>query len=551
MTALDPSDDRQTTQAERALLMDALARAQADFEEAPALALEAGEHGYTRGQLLADDALCARALTLQGDIAVYRGDLRRAAELASIAERHTLETDDPAALVAVASLRSQVHFFTGAYAQALGYADQALAVADAGEDRDLRIRARTVAFLVFGSIRLRGGRERLMELLELTRQTGNRREEAYALNNLACEHLDIGDVQGATREIERGLELAERIEGRTSFLQAVLHSTRADVRLAAGDPQAALADTQRTRLLLESVRESNPYVVAANVRAEVQAYAGLGNLDQARRSGEEALELLGDQMPHIRGQILATLATALREGDRLEEAYNALARSAELERQAFWEMSELQLDLQNATRRARTARRESEELSARNRELAEAHAELERRAMQLETLHDQLIEQADRDWLTGLRNRRYLARELEQGEDRRLAPPFSVAVLDLDRFKRINDSFGHGTGDQVLVRVAKLLSDATRETDVVVRSGGEEFLILMSHTDDRAAAVCTERMRSAIETADWTGVAPGMTLTASIGVASTREPSALEAVVQLADNRLFEAKRAGRNRVVS
>jgi diguanylate cyclase (GGDEF)-like protein len=124
-------------------------------------------------------------------------------------------------------------------------------------------------------------------------------------------------------------------------------------------------------------------------------------------------------------------------------------------------------------------------------------------------------------------------------------------VLDLDHFKSINDGFGHAAGDQVLVRVAGLLLDVLRETDIVVRSGGEEFLVLMPATDAPAGRAACERIRQAVESEAWERVAPGLGVTASIGVASTHAPSDLEALVNLADQRLYDAKRAGRNCVFS
>ena len=166
----------------------------------------------------------------------------------------------------------------------------------------------------------------------------------------------------------------------------------------------------------------------------------------------------------------------------------------------------------------------------------------------LETV--QLREQAERDWLTGLRNRRYLARALETGAAERLEVPLAVAALDLDHFKAVNDGFGHGVGDQVLVRVARRLSDVLRERDVVVRNGGEEFLVLMPATGSSAAAACGERIRRAVQDVPWDAVAVGLRVTASVGVAVAQSPSALDAVLGLADERLYAAKRRGRNRVV-
>ena len=292
-------------------------------------------------------------------------------------------------------------------------------------------------------------------------------------------------------------------------------------------------------------------MLGVTVRAEVQARMALGRVDDAQRSGEGALAWLGDRVPQTRSLILSTLATALRDAGRLEDAYDALSRAAALEREAFRELSELQLSLERATLETSAARRESDALAAKNRQLAEAHAELERRTTQLEGLQEQLRDQAERDWLTGLHNRRYLARELERLTQGGLAVPLSLAVLDLDRFKSINDRFGHDAGDQVLVRVAGLLCDVLRESDIVIRSGGEEFLVLMPQTDVRAATACCERIRDRIYNEEWEQIAGGLSVTTSVGLASTHDPSDLEALVKLADQRLYDAKHAGRDCVVS
>jgi diguanylate cyclase (GGDEF)-like protein len=134
--------------------------------------------------------------------------------------------------------------------------------------------------------------------------------------------------------------------------------------------------------------------------------------------------------------------------------------------------------------------------------------------------------------------------------DRHLAAPLSVAVVDLDDFKGINDRFGHEVGDRVLMRVAALLLGGVRGHDLVVRTGGEEFLVLMPHTESGAAAACCERVRRMIRAEPWDGVAPGLTVTASVGVASADDASDLRTLTDLADRRLYEAKRGGRDRVV-
>jgi diguanylate cyclase (GGDEF)-like protein len=170
------------------------------------------------------------------------------------------------------------------------------------------------------------------------------------------------------------------------------------------------------------------------------------------------------------------------------------------------------------------------------RELDEARATLE--------------QVADRDWLTGLHNRRYLARELSRHAADPDAGPYSLAVLDLDHFKQVNDRFGHDTGDQVLMRVAALLLGGVRGQDVVVRTGGEEFVLLMPQTDVIAAAAACERVRLSISNEPWDALVPGLSLTTSVGVATADDARDLQALAELADRRLYQAKRTGRDRVV-
>jgi diguanylate cyclase (GGDEF)-like protein len=102
----------------------------------------------------------------------------------------------------------------------------------------------------------------------------------------------------------------------------------------------------------------------------------------------------------------------------------------------------------------------------------------------------------------------------------------------------------------VLIRIARLLCDHLRESDSIIRSGGEEFIILMPHTDAHAATACCERIRVAVNTEVWSSVADGLSVTTSLGLATTDDPNDLEAVIRLADQRLYEAKRNGRDRVV-
>jgi diguanylate cyclase (GGDEF)-like protein len=162
-----------------------------------------------------------------------------------------------------------------------------------------------------------------------------------------------------------------------------------------------------------------------------------------------------------------------------------------------------------------------------------------------------LRDQAQRDWLTGLHNRRFLAAELDRLEREVAQRPYSVAMLDLDHFKAINDRHGHEVGDRVLKRLAELLVGVLRSADDVVRVGGEEFVVLMGDTDGEAAAAACERVCQAVRDEDWGAIAPGLAVTVSVGVASALGTAAVGRLTELADQRLYAAKRAGRDRVVA
>jgi len=161
-------------------------------------------------------------------------------------------------------------------------------------------------------------------------------------------------------------------------------------------------------------------------------------------------------------------------------------------------------------------------------------------------LQNELKEQAIRDPLTGVYNRRYFNQVIAQEESRamRYDHPITFLMIDVDRFKEINDRFGHQTGDRVLQAVAALLAKETREADLVVRYGGDEFLIVLPETDGRTAAL-RHRIETAISVSNGSGDLLPFPVTLSIGSAHW-QPDAdrpLEAVLAEADARMYERKR--------
>ncbi|MFN2349258.1 MAG: GGDEF domain-containing protein [Thioalkalivibrio sp.] len=163
-------------------------------------------------------------------------------------------------------------------------------------------------------------------------------------------------------------------------------------------------------------------------------------------------------------------------------------------------------------------------------------------------LEAELERQATVDCLTGIYNRTKLYELLEAAreENKRYSTPFSVIMCDIDHFKAVNDTYGHGTGDSVLRELTERVQGVLRETDHLGRWGGEEFLILAGHADREGAEHLAERVRWIV--ADKPFPAVGV-VTASLGVAEFRAGETLERLEERADEALYAAKETGRNRV--
>ena len=205
-----------------------------------------------------------------------------------------------------------------------------------------------------------------------------------------------------------------------------------------------------------------------------------------------------------------------------------------------------------------TERRECEKelYRLKNVELTQANAGLESLTRSLQQadrerslLLAQRERQANEDPLTGLYNRRYFDVQLsrEFARARRFGQPLSVALCDLDHFKKINDTFSHALGDAVLKVTAQLFKAYFREVDTVARYGGEEFVLLLPQTSAQAANLACEGFRRALEAYPWRELQPGLQVTASIGISDNLGVDSCETLLSLADQNLYRAKRSGRN----
>jgi two-component system, cell cycle response regulator len=180
--------------------------------------------------------------------------------------------------------------------------------------------------------------------------------------------------------------------------------------------------------------------------------------------------------------------------------------------------------------------------------------EVEERERELMEANERLRYMSQTDALTGLENRRHIEIRLEElfEHAKRLKEPFACVMCDLDRFKSVNDTYGHQAGDAVLKQLARILKQEVREIDHAARYGGEEFMLLLAGTVLDAGVVFSERVRKAIEGHTFTFDSMSIHRTASFGVAGWPHPRITnsDGLVKAADESLYVAKETGRNRVV-
>lgn len=178
------------------------------------------------------------------------------------------------------------------------------------------------------------------------------------------------------------------------------------------------------------------------------------------------------------------------------------------------------------------------------------HQALADKLHKLEAASEIISRLARTDDLTGLHNRRSFNEifALASSATRRHGYPLSLIIIDLDHFKAVNDTFGHNAGDQVLIEFAGLIREMVRDEDVAVRWGGEEFIILLSHTTCESAASLAERIRVSFEQRRSSAIPHH--LTASFGVVQLQDGEQEDALIRRADEALYRAKHEGRNRVV-
>lgn len=201
---------------------------------------------------------------------------------------------------------------------------------------------------------------------------------------------------------------------------------------------------------------------------------------------------------------------------------------------------------------ARDAHTRTVALSATRARLRQSEAALQSQLQAIQSLQDQLTEQANRDPLTGLYNRRYLTTALQREIDAcaREGATLALLLIDLDLFKQINDRHGHAAGDDVLCQISALLLQSMRPSDICCRYGGEEFLLVLPGMGLQTAVERAQALRQQVAERRWLADGQPIGVTLSVGVACAHNARvAPAALIDMADRALYQAKAEGRNRV--
>lgn len=332
------------------------------------------------------------------------------------------------------------------------------------------------------------------------------------LNNWSwCSYTD-GDLATASALVQR-MRAHSEITGEP--LNASCADTVARILLETGRPAEATAVIEDA--IAEAAPTDSDAIPAALITlADIQRRDG--NVGTAMRTLERCREIAArDLLPDVDVLALRMLAGCHAELGDFKAAYQEMVDFHEAWTVRRSEQSEVMARVAHAQFAVDEARRNTE----RFREMAE------------------------RDALTGLWNRRRSDAELAAVLNG--SAPTSVAILDLDHFKQVNDTFSHAVGDLVLCRVAEILRAMTGHAG---RHGGEEFILILDADLRTAGAIC-EAVRAAVAAYDWQAVAAGLRVTTSVGLAQLRPSDDAHSVVRRADEHLYAAKRAGRDRVVS
>ena len=469
-----------------------------------------------------------RAQLVQADLVRRRGNVSEAGRVAQDVRRWATEHDSRHLLARSHYLLAAVFQELGDLSAALENAVQAIDLLDDDAVPALRIDHLARLADCLGLQGDLGARERYAEVLQLAEEQGDVDRQLLVLNNRSYVEMLAGEFGTA-------LGLATRLQALAGEHGVALSIGRLDTVARALMGLGRLAEAEAVLL-----PGCSPEVLDASPDGDAGADFLLTLAEIQRRQGRvaQAQETLDECVRRCEANGLTSIRVRARREQAELHAAGGHFEAAFTEHKLY---SQEALDLQSAQRDARARALQAMYETTEARRQSRRYREL-----------------SLRDPLTGLYNRRYVDEQLPRlleaiaGRDEAV----SVALLDLDHFKRVNDTFSHDVGDQVLRIVADLLEQATPDADTggsfAARMGGEEFLLVLVGADPHSAADQLEEVRRSVATHPWGELVPGLPVTISAGLASSvgvLAPVPAE-LLGRADAHLYRAKRQGRDRVV-
>jgi diguanylate cyclase len=392
----------------------------------------------------------------------------------------------------------------------------------------------------------------LRELLAFTLETA-----------IGARLVDEPGLAASARALAERLRNSDPLDGRQlrADLQALWHAVEQRVNARNGVQEGLL---QVLRLLVENVGElvADDQWLRGQISIVQQVISGpldLAAVEEAQRNLKNAIlhqSMLKQSLNATKTTIKQMLASFIDELGKLSTAtgdyHDSIENLAQQIRQTE-DVTQLDVLLEEVLRETRSVQASAlhsrEEVLRAREQVSVAELKIRELEVQLEEVSDKAV----RDHLTGTLNRRGLNEALEREiaiADRQ-AQPLSVALLDIDNFKDLNDTLGHQVGDDALVHLAKVIKETLRPSDSVARFGGEEFLILMPNSDTEQGTAVISRLQRELTKRFFLHDNRKLLMTFSAGISTYARGETQTDVIARADRALYQAKRAGKNRVIA
>jgi diguanylate cyclase (GGDEF)-like protein len=528
-----------------------------------------------------DDASIAAALLVRSSVQAWNGDAGTASALAKGARERAAASADAFLLFRAAMVEGVTARQRGQFEEALASFQDAMGFAERARSAHRRSKVRYQLSVLYLALK----------------QPERARDEALAAFDQATEAKSVYEMAKAKMAESAALELLDKPQqelvalqealdiarhGRSTAAESLALANLADIHLRRHDYRAAYDASRRA---LEIAKEVEDISLMATSKANMGfALLGLGRTEAGKRLADDALAdyerkgataeiagLLGEYGHYLEqsGDYRTALALLQRERKLNDEITAALHDKAIQELQGRYESDRQRRD--NELKSVELQKRELQQslwwllsiaFGISFTVVAVLYRKLQNTNRLLAQKNEELSAQSSRDPLTALYNRRHFqdhVGDIGRISDRRLGgvekPVQALLLIDIDHFKQINDRYGHAAGDAVLVSVARRLRDALRETDMIVRWGGEEFLVFVPETSVDRIEEIVVRLMAAMSDEPFSHQGGPIRLTASIGftplplpLPPDNVPISWERAIALADMALYMAKLHGRNR---